>query len=485
MREIPTAAERATAETEEQILQRQLASARAAFQEGRYDLSRDILREVPDPADVQVLYLQAQIALAQGDPVLATFYLKRIEESGPEQLETGQNRALHRTLADLSYETGDLDQAYRYYLQTVNLSGNPVSADIWLRLAEIALFRRSDAEAARNFLLNYRSSVGAQRSQSESSRLLDRLSRRLRWNTLAPEQFGLVDANISALQADGDDLWIGTWNGGICRYSQGRQESTVFESGGESLIPRTVRSIEVSASRVWIGTYQGLFQYTKSSSRWQRIPFFDEKVEALCWVEGTLYVGTLGRGLWRSVDGGWERIGWGGLPGDFINCLVASGDHLLIGTLNLGLVILNLTTERIHSFDSLNPNLAARNVISLLVEDDNTLWIGTYGEGLYRWRRQQNTIEHFSRASGHIADDWVLSAQRAESGLYFGTFGGGVSRYLPEEDSWQRIGLSQGLAALDISTVTYTAPHLFFGTLGSGISVLDESLVQDHTSGIK
>jgi ligand-binding sensor domain-containing protein len=168
-----------------------------------------------------------------------------------------------------------------------------------------------------------------------------------------------------------------------------------------------------------------------------------------------------------------------------VNSLAATDDHLLIGTLNLGLVVMSLKTGRIFSFDSINPNLEARNVITLLAEDDDTLWIGTYGEGLYRWKRSVNTIEHFSKTSGEIADDWILCALRADSGLYFGTFGGGVSRFLPEQDLWERIGLRRGLSALDISSATYAAPYLFFGTLGSGISILDESLVLDGSGGIE
>ncbi|MBN2552300.1 MAG: hypothetical protein JXB06_06000, partial [Spirochaetales bacterium] len=253
----------------------------------------------------------------------------------------------------------------------------------------------------------------------------------------------------------------------------------------ESLLPRTVRSIEITPTRVWVGTYQGLFQYTKSNSRWQRIRFFDDKVEALRAVGQTLYVGTLGRGLWRSDGEGWKKLSREGLPGEFINCLTTVGDNLLIGTLNLGLVVLETKTGRIFSFDSVNPNLAARNVITLLPEDEDTLWIGTYGEGLYRWKRPENRIEHFSRATGQLTDDWVLCAVRAQSGLYFGTFGGGVSHLPPRMDSWRRIGLRQGLSALDISSATYAPPDLFFGTLGSGISILNESLAGEGAGGIE
>jgi len=472
----------AVPETEEQILQRQLVSAREAFQEGSYEISRQILMGVADPANPEIRLLQARIALAQGDATLAVFYLKRIVEGGTEQLEAEQAVEVHRTLAELSYESGDLDRAYRSYLRTVNLSGGNVPAEVWFRLAQIALFSRADADTARIFLLNYRASGQAEDAEE---RLLEQMSKRLSWGSLSPEQFGLNDANVSAVQVDGDDLWIGTWNGGISRYSIGRQNATVFETGSESLVPRTVRSIEITPTRVWIGTYQGLYQYTKSSSRWQKVGLFDEKVEALCAVEETLYVGTLGRGLWRSRGEKWEKIGWGGLPGEFVNCLEVRAGHLLIGTLNLGLVLMSLKTGRLFSFDSINSKLQARNVITLLGENEDTLWIGTYGEGLYRWKRGENTIEHFSKATGEIADDWVLCALRADSGLYFGTFGGGVSRFLPEQGLWERIGLRQGLSALDISSATYAAPHLFFGTLGSGISILDESLVLDGSGGIE
>ncbi|MBA7584468.1 hypothetical protein ES708_26423 [subsurface metagenome] len=213
--------------------------------------------------------------------------------------------------------------------------------------------------------------------------------------------------------------------------------------------------------------------------------FFGDKVEALEAVGEAVFVGTLGQGLWRSTAEGWEKITQGGLPGEFINCLLASDDYLLIGTLNLGLVVLDLHTGRLRSFDSINPDLAARNVITLLVEDEENLWIGTYGEGLYRWDRRGNAVEHFSKASGQLADDWILCAVQARTGLYFGTFGGGVTHLSSPGRSWQQIGLRQGLAALDISAATYSPPRLYFGTLGSGISVLDESIVLGGTRGIE
>ena len=471
-----------TPQSADQILRRQIDSARELFVEGRYELSREILRGLEDPFNAEIMLLQARIALAQEDPALASFYLKKLLSGEESSLDAGQKHEAYGLLADLSYDSGDFQAAYRYYLETVNLRAGEANRQTWFRLAEIALLQRGDAEAARIFLTAYRR---MRAGGADADRGAERLYKRLVWSSLSAEELGLSDANISALAVDGDDLWVGTWNGGICRYSIGQGLSTVFQEGRDSLIPRTVRAIEVTPDKVWIGTYQGLYRYSKATSHWQRVEFFDEKVEALCAVRDTLYVGTLGKGLWRSDGQAWIRVNHGDLPGKFINCLMLVDPHLLIGTLDLGLVILEPAGGTAFSFDSVNPALAARNIISLLAEDENTLWIGTYGEGLYRWNRDVNRIEHFTKASGLLADDWVLCAVAAESGLYFGTFGGGVSQLSGEQRLWRRIGLRQGLAALDISTAAYFPPRLFFGTLGSGISVLDESLVLSGDTGIQ
>ena len=121
----------------------------------------------------------------------------------------------------------------------------------------------------------------------------------------------------------------------------------------------------------------------------------------------------------------------------------------------------------------------------LLVQTGKILWIGTYGQGLYRWDPHTNDLEQLSKAEGSLGDDWVLCGVETKTGLYFGTFGAGVTHLLPTSLSTRQIGIRDGLSALDISAVTYAPPLVYFGTLGSGISILDESLVLDGSSGIE
>ncbi len=422
-----------------------------------------------------LLLLQARIARAESESERAALYLDQILSEKDE--ESGSLRfSAHLLRADLAYAARDWEEAYRNYLEAANSSpAAEQPARIALRLCEIALYRHRDPESAR---LHLGSGPAGVLSAEELS-LLGRLKRRLMWQPISTQTLGLSDGNISALRIDGDDLWIGTWNGGVSRYSLASGQKTIFQEGRDTLVPNTVRCIEATSARVWVGTYQGLFVYSKSTSSWQEIAEFGgpepKKVEAVKAVGARLFVGTLGDGLWTQTAEGWQRLSGAGLPGDFVSCLEQAQGRLLIGTLNRGLVLMDLDGERFRSFDSLSRQLEARNITMLLEQEDETLWMGTYGMGLYRWSWAEGRLEHFTRQSGYLGDDWVLCGLVARSGIYFGTLGGGITRYLPSEGQWQVIGLKEGLGARDISAIAYDAPFIFLGTLGGAVTVYTES----------
>jgi hypothetical protein len=419
--------------------------------------------------------LQARIALAESETERSLFYLDKMLSAGTK-LSPSLRFSAHLLRADLAYAARDWEEAYRNYLEASNAasSATEVPARVALRLSEVSLYQYHDLERARFYL--GRGPSGD--LDPDEQKLLSRLKRRLHWQALGSRLIGLADANISALKIDGDDLWIGTWNGGVSRYSLPSGERTIFREGRESLVANTVRSIEITASRVWIGTYQGLFAYSKATGRWQEIPAFGgsepKKVEALRAVGGRLFVGTLGDGLWAQEGKGWTRLSGAGFPGDFVSCLEEARGTLLIGTLNRGLVLMDLEGERFRSFDSLNPGLEARNITMLLEDASATLWLGTYGMGLYRYRWTDGRLQHFTRRSGQLGDDWVLCGLAAQSGNYFGTLGGGLTRFSDVGEQWQLIGLKEGLASRDISAIAYSAPYIFLGTLGGAICIYTE-----------
>jgi hypothetical protein len=467
-----------------------LEQARLLAGQGREEEALRLLQNLPaDPqagrrAEVaeHVRLLEARIALKGGDRDLASFRLKELLEAAGSAFVV-QNASL--LLADLLYEQKVYADALPYYRAVLRQPDPPLSGEqesrIRFRMAWISYHDRGWRELAADYLRG----VDPRRLGEAEREEWGYLRRRLAWSEIPPAALGLQDGNISAVRADRDDLWVGTWSGGLARLSRSSGASQLFWKDRESLEPNTVRSIEITDTRVWVGTYQGLWAYSKVDATWKPIEQFSRpkpvRVEAIRQIGSELYVGTLGRGLWKLDGRGWTEVRDGDVPGSFISCLEQADDLLLIGTLNLGLVLYDPATGRLSSFDRLNPGLTSRNVTMLLYEPAGRLWVGTYGEGLYLWEIGANRLHHYTRASGQIADDWVLCAASTPEATYFGTFGGGLSMLSRREERWSSFGLRSGLPSLDISAVSSAPPYLYLGTLGCGLAALDETmLVRDE-----
>jgi sugar lactone lactonase YvrE len=335
-----------------------------------------------------------------------------------------------------------------------------------VRLAELNLYDASDMEAARYYFQR----VNPERLTSEDATVMRALSRRLAWQRISASELGLFDDNISFLRVDGDDLWVGTWNGGVSRHSVASGENRAFP------LPASMsRSMVIADRKVWVGTAEGLVWFSKLTSRWDSVDEFQtpdaRNVQALTLVGNDLFAGTLGNGLFRLRDGIWNSVASAGLPGGYITSLAADkkGERLLIGTMTLGLLILDRKTGEIRSLSHECPSFTGTNVGVILPDSTGRIWIGTYGDGLFLWNGAAE-VQRFTRAGGKIGDDWILSACETPKGIYFGSFGGGVSFLGRTDGSWHAIGIADGLASADVTSIARIGPYVFFGTLGQGLS---------------
>ncbi len=422
---------------------------------------------VPDSWELSV-----QAALALGDDYLARSYLHRLESGFPDAPQVFRAAA---AIADAQYARRAWDTALEYYARAAEAavregaSGESAAGTardrVFLRAAEIALYHARDARAARRYFRLVRQSG----IEPADRALLRALRVRLVWDWIPASELGLADSNVAALRADGDDVWVGTWNGGVARYSLSSRQSTAFPS------PAFTRSIEVSDRRVWVGTADGLAWYGKASGTWG---FSDAwKALVVSRAGSELYAGTLGDGLFRLRGEQWEQVADGELPGRFVSCIAEGpgGATLLVGTVNLGLIVVDRATGAMRGLEELVPGFSARNITSVLADSQGRVWIGTYGEGLFLWTPSDSTLVRFSRATGEIGDDWVLAICETPRALYFGTFGAGVSVYESSRGAWRRFGISDGLSSLDVTSIASRPPYVFFGTLGAGVCVYEEA----------
>ena len=453
-----------------------LQAARTAHDRGDAPAALEILRHLragsADPPSVIDSYaLSAEYTLALGDEYTARYFLQRLLDVAPVSEQAFTTSVL---LARHCYDARSWSASLEYYLDAAGAYREGVSAPrrdfdlALLRATELTVYHKDDPAAARSLLsrIDSRSLFGADLSLYRAIRV------RLLWSAVAPRTLGLGDANVSSLVIDDDDLWVGTWNGGVARYSVSSARADPFPG------PAYSRSIEVSPHRVWIGMAPGLAWYGKSTGRWGAEPdFLSRNVQVVRELAGSLYAGTLGDGLFRLGDAGWEQVRDGDLPGRFVTCMAldADGSRLLIGTMNVGLVILDLANGSMRALSEILPDFVSENITSVLPDSEGRVWIGTYGDGLSLWVPATGTIRRFSKASGEIGDDWILAACETDRGIYFGSFGGGVSVFMKGAGTWRRIGISDGLASADVAAIAWRAPYVFFGTLGGGVSVYNEA----------
>jgi len=456
-----------------------LNAARVQLSSGDAPGALDTLRrlrgsfpESPLLPDADALNVQCSLALA--DIYKARYFAQRLSDSAP-----GSRAAFAAVtaVARFYYDSRQWLPALEYFTRAVDLfqenrSGTRLDRDVvLLHAAELSAYRLGDDRRARSLLAK----ISGRTFPPAENGLYRQLRVRLLWSLISAKDLGLKDANVSAMKVDGDDLWVGTWNGGVSRYSLSAGSSDPFP------IPPYSRSIEAADRRVWVGTAEGLSWYGKGTARWgaEGDPASDHpwNVQAVRSTSSGLYIGTLGDGLLRQGDDGWLPVEDGSLPGRFVTCIAedAPRGRLLIGTLNIGLVIMDLRTGQMTTLAELVPSFTPENITTILPARDGRVWIGTYGAGLAAWSPETGKVAQYTRESGgEIADNWILSSCETDRALYFGSFGGGVSVLSKGDGAWKHIGIRDGLASLDVPAIAWRSPRVFFGTLGGGVSVYDE-----------
>jgi photosystem II stability/assembly factor-like uncharacterized protein len=176
--------------------------------------------------------------------------------------------------------------------------------------------------------------------------------------------------------------------------------------------------------------------------------------------EPVLYVGTVGEGLWRSVDGGqsWERLRKGLLSECEVRSLAIDprdDRRIHVGT-NEGVFI---STDGGQSFASCGGELAERVIWSLAISHDQsaTLLAGARPAAVYRsddrgasWRRLPVPVDEAAAnpALRYNRVTWVGFDPGRANQLWVGVEIGGI---FTSEDGGQSFeARSQGLSSLDI-----------------------------------
>ncbi|WP_158677942.1 ligand-binding sensor domain-containing diguanylate cyclase [Pseudoalteromonas sp. T1lg76] len=248
----------------------------------------------------------------------------------------------------------------------------------------------------------------------------------------------LKHESVSAVMVDyRGDIWFGTINHGLFRYSEFGLEKLDANVGLPS--NRILSLLEDQERSIWIGTNAGLF-------RLRQAPFTtlshsrglsgDYVRTLLSHSDGYLYLGT-SNGLNRYQNGRATPLGQRpGAPISVLSLTSASDGGIYVGTYTDGLMYFD--GRKLTSYLNRDTGLPSNEVRAVLEQDDGGVWIGTAGGLVHRDRHGQ--LQFFTDEDG-LPGNFIMALSEDYKGrIWVGT---GVGLGYFEQGQFYRLSLDE------------------------------------------
>ncbi len=303
------------------------------------------------------------------------------------------------------------------------------------------------------------------------------------------EEDGLPSQEINSIIEDSYGfLWIGT-NGGLCRFDAYEfktfpltkndsltdsairinvllavSDSIILVGADEGLFSFNidteesilladtlyVEALEKTNNLLYVGTDQGVVKHNLTSKTSEQLTLSaGEKVpgvfQLLVDSKERLWIATIGQGLIKYENNRitqYNTANNSGISSDVLRDLVELPDgKIAIGTEDDGLNILNPETEEFVNFtrkDNDKYSLSSSSAYSLLVDDLDQLWIGTWAHGLNLLdKKSQNVFHRFTANNDDpysIPNNFIKCLYQSSDGtIWMGSAGDGLGRFHANE----------------------------------------------------
>ncbi|WP_406826439.1 two-component regulator propeller domain-containing protein [Pedobacter sp. KACC 23697] len=298
------------------------------------------------------------------------------------------------------------------------------------------------------------------------------------------DEHSLINNHITVLTGDKKNkVWVGTQKGvSYYDYADSKFHHLLYlDKGRKNEISYAVNSIAVSqTSVVYVATEEkGLFMLEKDSSAAKRIPFgknFDFTVKALYLdKDQILWLFIKDIGLCRyDHDKNILRLVTNAIRS--VTCISKGTDQMLwVGT-ERGLFQLDKVKGSLIKF---NQHLSDENIMSLLLDRKQKLWISTDGGGITIYDTKNNKTDYLSAGKEKrlLSSNSVAQVyEDGESRKWIATLRGGVNIIDPENEQFTTIkndplNKNSLINNFVLSFSEDENKNIWIGTDGGGLSV--------------
>lgn len=288
------------------------------------------------------------------------------------------------------------------------------------------------------------------------------------------------DNRVYTLMALNDELWVGTWGGGLFVDSESDLHHYPGTKDEQDIRGAVVYSLlEDDSGIVWLGTNGGgISRWHPNKKHYSVMKHDSEQVNSLSPgrinviknIDDELYIGLYNHGLniYDEKTGNYRKYNSANslLNNDGVNDVIDYQDTIILATMN-GLY--QIKDEVLNFWPLLNDDIIA---YKLLTHDDK-LYIGTYNAGLFIYDGQ---LKHLNTDNSDISDNLIYDLEFVEDQLWIGTNDGlnvlstsGDILTYKKHDQESHYMSSNKIQCIHLDT----NDNLWFGTAGGGIIYYD------------
>ena len=236
-----------------------------------------------------------------------------------------------------------------------------------------------------------------------------------------------------AITSRGDDIWFGTYDGGVHRMrADGRIERWTAKDG---LPSDTILSLAFDAAgALWVATDNGLGRIVDGRASNIPLPGVESQplVYALTPDGGAVWVATAA-GVWRhEADGRWTQPSWSSMfeRPNAMKRFVHDGANAWISS-QRGLWRLQGDGPPVP-VDLGGPDIP-HTIESLVRQPDGALWVPIYGAGIGYLRSDWRRLAQYTQGAGGLSGSvYRAIAPAREGGVWLGGYNGIVERLAPD-----------------------------------------------------